>query len=52
MAEPTPVDDDPDAFRFLGTKGGYLRGGNFRRASNWSRAIAEMGVVAGGAKGS
>lgn len=39
------VDDRPDAFVFLGAGGGFLRGGNFRRESNWSQALADMGVT-------
>ncbi|MEV5750931.1 tyrosine-type recombinase/integrase [Actinoallomurus sp. NPDC052308] len=40
----TYVADDPDAFVFLGAKGGFLRGSSFRRASNWGQALAEMGL--------
>ena len=40
----TYVDADPDAFLFLGAKGGFLRGGNFRREANWSRALADLGL--------
>jgi hypothetical protein len=32
------VGADSDAFLFLGAKGGFLHGGNFRREANWSRA--------------
>jgi integrase len=38
------VKAEPDAFVFLGTKGGFLRGSNFRRAANWSRALADLGL--------
>lgn len=38
------VDDDPDAFVFLGAKGAFLRGSSFRRAANWYRTLDEMGV--------
>ena len=38
----TYVRDAADAFVFLGAKGGFLRGGNFRRAAGWSQALAEM----------
>jgi integrase len=40
----TYVGTDSDAFLFLGVKGGFLRGSNFRRESNWSRALAELGL--------
>jgi integrase len=40
----TYVQDDKDAFLFLGAKGGFLRGSNFRRAAAWSHALAEMGL--------
>jgi integrase len=39
------VDARPDAFVFLGAGGGFLRGGNFRRESNWSQALADMGLT-------
>jgi integrase len=38
------VEDEPDAFVFLGAKGGFLRGSSFRRASGWTHALAEMGL--------
>lgn len=38
------VGDEPDAFVFLGKRGGFLRGGNFRREAKWSGALKEMGV--------
>ncbi|MEV0400592.1 tyrosine-type recombinase/integrase [Actinoallomurus sp. NPDC050550] len=38
------VGDDPDAFVFLGAKGGFLRGSSFRRAASWNWALAEMGL--------
>jgi integrase len=40
----TYVGADPDAFVFLGAKGGFLRGSNFRREANWARALADLGV--------
>jgi integrase len=40
----TYVDDDPDAFVFLGAKGAFLRGNSFRRAANWYRTLAETGL--------
>ncbi|WP_256863363.1 tyrosine-type recombinase/integrase [Microbispora sp. GKU 823] len=33
-----------EAFVFLGKRGGYLRGGNFRREAKWAEALKEMGV--------
>ncbi|WP_328708730.1 site-specific integrase [Microbispora hainanensis] len=33
-----------EAFIFLGKRGGYLRGGNFRREAKWAEALKEMGV--------
>ncbi|GAB3163261.1 tyrosine-type recombinase/integrase [Microbispora hainanensis] len=33
-----------DAFVFLGKRGAYLRGGNFRREAKWAEALKEMGV--------
>ncbi|MEU0521023.1 tyrosine-type recombinase/integrase [Streptosporangium sp. NPDC006007] len=38
------VGDEPDAFVFLGKRGGFLRGGNFRREAKWSGTLKEMGV--------
>jgi integrase len=38
------VDDQPDAFVFLGAGGGFLRGSNFRREANWDQALADMGL--------
>ncbi len=35
---------DDDAFVFLGKRGAYLRGGNFRREAKWAEALKEMGV--------
>ncbi|MBX6383037.1 MAG: site-specific integrase [Microbispora sp.] len=35
---------DEDAFVFLGKRGGYLRGSNFRREAKWAEALKEMGV--------
>ncbi|WP_460357678.1 tyrosine-type recombinase/integrase [Actinoallomurus acanthiterrae] len=40
----TYIDDDPDAFVFLGAKGAFLRGSGFRRAANWYRTLDEMGL--------
>ncbi|WP_208758808.1 tyrosine-type recombinase/integrase [Microbispora triticiradicis] len=33
-----------DAFVFLGKRGAFLRGGNFRREAKWAEALKEMGV--------
>ncbi|MFI7037866.1 tyrosine-type recombinase/integrase [Microbispora rosea] len=33
-----------DAFVFLGKRGAFLRGGNFRREAKWTEALKEMGV--------
>ncbi|WP_182905018.1 tyrosine-type recombinase/integrase [Microbispora sp. H13382] len=33
-----------DAFVFLGKRGAYLCGGNFRREAKWAEALKEMGV--------
>ncbi|MEU7005067.1 site-specific integrase [Nonomuraea sp. NPDC046570] len=33
-----------DAFVFLGKRGGFLQGGNFRREARWSEALAAMGL--------
>jgi integrase len=41
----TYVGADSDAFVFLGAKGGFMRGSNFRRGANWSRALAELGLA-------
>lgn len=41
----TYVDDVPDAFVFLGARGGFLRGGNFRREAKWAEALKEMGLT-------
>ncbi|WP_432868319.1 tyrosine-type recombinase/integrase [Microbispora rosea] len=38
------VDRADEAFVFLGKRGGYLRGGNFRREAKWAEALKEMGV--------
>ncbi|MEV5743016.1 tyrosine-type recombinase/integrase [Microbispora rosea] len=38
------VDQADEAFIFLGKRGGYLRGGNFRREAKWAEAFKEMGV--------
>ncbi|MEV7968649.1 site-specific integrase [Sphaerisporangium sp. NPDC088356] len=38
------VTNREDAFLFLGVRGGFLRGGNFRREAKWSDALKEMGV--------
>ncbi|GAA3001127.1 tyrosine-type recombinase/integrase [Streptosporangium longisporum] len=35
---------EPDAFVFLGKRGGFLRGNNFRREARWADALKEMGV--------
>jgi integrase len=40
----TYVGADSDAFVFLGAKGGFLRGSNFRREANWARALTDLGV--------
>jgi integrase len=37
------VGADSDSFVFLGTRGGFLMGSNFRREANWSRALADLG---------
>ncbi|MGV9302754.1 tyrosine-type recombinase/integrase [Nonomuraea sp. NPDC003727] len=39
------VGPEEDAFVFLGAKGGFLRGGNFRRAAKWEEALKEMGLT-------
>ncbi|MGV9534707.1 tyrosine-type recombinase/integrase [Streptosporangium sandarakinum] len=39
------VADEPDAFVFLGKRGGFLRGNNFRREAKWADALKEMGIV-------
>lgn len=33
-----------DAFVFLGKRGGFLRGSNFRREAKWAEALKEMGL--------
>lgn len=33
-----------DAFVFLGKRGAFLRGGNFRREAKWAEALKEMGL--------
>ncbi|MFF4771785.1 tyrosine-type recombinase/integrase [Microtetraspora fusca] len=38
------VEAADDSFVFLGKRGGFLRGGNFRREARWSEALAAMGV--------
>ncbi|MEU8252049.1 site-specific integrase [Nonomuraea sp. NPDC048916] len=38
------VDVADDAFLFLGKRGGFLRGGNFRREARWADALKEMGI--------
>ncbi|MBP2706208.1 tyrosine-type recombinase/integrase [Microbispora sp. RL4-1S] len=38
------VDQADDAFVFLGKRGAFLRGGNFRREAKWAEALKEMGV--------
>ncbi|MEV5495639.1 site-specific integrase [Nonomuraea fuscirosea] len=38
------VDKAEDAFVFLGKRGAFLRGSNFRRESKWADALKEMGV--------
>ncbi|MEV4110073.1 tyrosine-type recombinase/integrase [Nonomuraea sp. NPDC049695] len=40
----TYVDQADDAFVFLGKRGAFLRGGNFRREAKWSEALKEMGL--------
>ncbi|MGW7481533.1 tyrosine-type recombinase/integrase [Nonomuraea muscovyensis] len=40
----TYVDQADDAFVFLGKRGAFLRGGNFRRESKWAEALKEMGL--------
>lgn len=39
------VGPEEDAFVFLGKNGGFLRGGNFRRAAKWGDALKEMGLT-------
>ncbi|WP_433498915.1 site-specific integrase [Sphaerimonospora sp. CA-214678] len=34
-----------DAFVFLGKRGAFLRGGNFRREAKWAEALKEMGLA-------
>ncbi|GII63391.1 hypothetical protein Skr01_34760 [Sphaerisporangium krabiense] len=38
------VAESEDAFVFLGVRGGFLRGGNFRREAKWTDALKEMGL--------
>ncbi|MEV6979925.1 tyrosine-type recombinase/integrase [Sphaerisporangium sp. NPDC051017] len=38
------VSEGEDAFVFLGLRGGFLRGGNFRREAKWADALKEMGL--------
>ncbi|MEV0582657.1 tyrosine-type recombinase/integrase [Nonomuraea sp. NPDC050310] len=38
------VDEAEDAFVFLGKRGAFLRGGNFRREAKWAEALNEMGI--------
>ncbi|MDF2712220.1 MAG: site-specific integrase [Nonomuraea muscovyensis] len=38
------VDQADDAFVFLGKRGAFLRGGNFRRESKWAEVLKEMGL--------
>ncbi|MEO3875707.1 tyrosine-type recombinase/integrase [Nonomuraea sp. B12E4] len=40
----TYVDEAEDAFVFLGKRGAFLRGSNFRREAKWADALKEMGV--------
>ncbi|MFI7135843.1 tyrosine-type recombinase/integrase [Nonomuraea sp. NPDC050153] len=40
----TYVDQTDDAFVFLGKRGAFLRGGNFRRDAEWAEALKEMGL--------
>ncbi|WP_327088461.1 tyrosine-type recombinase/integrase [Nonomuraea sp. NBC_01738] len=39
------VDEDEDSFLFLGKRGAFLRGGNFRREAKWAEALKEMGLT-------
>ncbi|WP_157254031.1 tyrosine-type recombinase/integrase [Nonomuraea typhae] len=39
------VKTEEDAFVFLGAKGGFLRGNNFRRSAKWETALKEMGLT-------
>lgn len=38
------VADDPDALMFTGAKGAVLRRSNFQRTTNWTAAVAEIGL--------
>ncbi|WP_327586673.1 tyrosine-type recombinase/integrase [Nonomuraea sp. NBC_00507] len=38
------VDEPEDSFVFLGKRGAFLRGGNFRREAKWADVLKEMGV--------
>lgn len=40
----TYVDEADDAFVFLGKRGAFLRGSNFRREARWAEALKEMGL--------
>ncbi|MFG2071679.1 tyrosine-type recombinase/integrase [Nonomuraea maritima] len=40
----TYVNESDDAFVFLGKRGAFLRGGNFRREAKWADALKEMGL--------
>ncbi|MDX3103856.1 hypothetical protein [Nonomuraea angiospora] len=40
----TFVDQAGDAFVFLGKRGAFLRGGNFRREAEWADVLKEMGL--------
>ncbi|MFI7146989.1 tyrosine-type recombinase/integrase [Nonomuraea sp. NPDC050022] len=39
------VDEAEDSFVFLGKRGAFLRGGNFRREARWADALKEMGLL-------
>ncbi|MGW4966597.1 tyrosine-type recombinase/integrase [Nonomuraea sp. NPDC004186] len=39
------VDEAEDNFVFLGKRGTFLRGGNFRREARWADAFKEMGLL-------
>ncbi|MEQ4720363.1 tyrosine-type recombinase/integrase [Nonomuraea sp. B19D2] len=38
------VNEAEDSLVFLGKRGAFLRGGNFRRAAKWADALKEMGL--------
>lgn len=40
----TYVGEGEDSFVFLGKRGAFLRGGNFRREARWADALKEMGI--------